>query len=206
MIQLALDLNNKRDAFKIAKACSPYIDILEAGTPLIKAEGIGIVKELKRRYKLPVLADLKMFDAGYSEVELAGENGADYATVLAIANNVTIKDFIEACKKYGMKSVADLMGSPLKRALFLQDCEIDYICVHSGLDEQKEGKRPFRDLKNLKRIVDCPLMVAGGITQNDIPNAIKYADIVVIGSAITKAEDPRKVAKNIRNIYDKCKS
>ena len=46
-IQLALDVLSAERALEIAQAASPWVDILEAGTPLIKSVGIGIVSRLK---------------------------------------------------------------------------------------------------------------------------------------------------------------
>ncbi|MFX0011219.1 MAG: orotidine 5'-phosphate decarboxylase / HUMPS family protein, partial [Candidatus Hermodarchaeota archaeon] len=68
-LQVALDLLNLDDALKIASQVAPYVDILEAGTPLIKSEGIKAVRTLKETYpdKL-ICADLKIADAGYLEV------------------------------------------------------------------------------------------------------------------------------------------
>lgn len=204
MLQLALDFVDERIALKVAKRCSPYIDILEAGTPLIKESGIGIVRKLKR-FGLPVLADLKTFDVGYLEARLAAENGADYATVMAATDDRTIEEFVKGCKEHGIKSVADMMACPLKRAVFLERTRIGYICVHSGIDQQKEGKKPFEDLKRVAKMVKAPLMVAGGIKRADIAQACGYADIIVIGSTITKAGNPSAVAKDIREVYAKIK-
>ena len=44
-IQLALDFLKFKDALKIAKQVKDYIDWIEAGTPLIKSEGIEVVSE-----------------------------------------------------------------------------------------------------------------------------------------------------------------
>lgn len=200
MIQLALDVIDKKTAFKIAEMCLSYVDILEAGTPLIKRQGIRIVKELKR-YGLPVAADLKTFDGGYLEAELAALNGADYATVLAVSGDRTLVNFVEGCRNYGMKSVAEFMHCPLERALFLQAVGIDYICVHSASDEQIEGKTPFGVLRKIREMVKVPLIVAGGINEGNVAEASEYADIVVIGSAITRARNPGEVARSIRRAY-----
>jgi len=161
LIQLALDFIDKRLALKIAQTCLPYIDIIEAGTPLIKAEGIKIIKDLKKM-GLPVAADLKTFDAGRLEVELAAEYGADYVTVLAAASDITIEEFLSACNKFDILAVADLMNSPVRRAIYLEQIGMNYIAIHSGIDEQRKGLTPFPILDQVRRTVKTPLVVAGG--------------------------------------------
>ena len=71
-IQLALDLLDANKAFAIALFAAPYVDIIEAGTPLIKSVGIGIVTRLKNAFpdKI-VLADTKTSDVGAFEANMA---------------------------------------------------------------------------------------------------------------------------------------
>jgi len=87
-IQLALDTLSAETALELARLTAPYVDILEAGTPLIKSAGIGIVSRLKIAYpdKL-VLADLKSSDVGAYEAAMAFRAGADIVTTQGINNN-----------------------------------------------------------------------------------------------------------------------
>ena len=83
-LQVALDFENLDDALAISREVAPFIDILEAGTPLIKSEGVRAIQTLKDAHpdKL-VCADLKTVDAGYLEVKMAAKAKADIVTVLA---------------------------------------------------------------------------------------------------------------------------
>jgi 3-keto-L-gulonate-6-phosphate decarboxylase len=49
-LQLALDFVKLNDALDIAEQVNKWVDWIEVGTPLIKAEGIGVVKVLKKRF------------------------------------------------------------------------------------------------------------------------------------------------------------
>ena len=49
-LQVALDFENLDDALAIAKEVAPFVDILEAGTPLIKSEGVRVVQTLKEAH------------------------------------------------------------------------------------------------------------------------------------------------------------
>src|SRR3989449_3706667 len=78
-VQVALDLIHLKDALRIAKAANRAgVEWIEAGTPLIKSEGMRSVKELKRA--LPnavVVADMKTLDAGAIETEIAFERSEE---------------------------------------------------------------------------------------------------------------------------------
>ena len=78
LIQLALDSLDNATTFKLATLAGPYVDILEIGTPNIKANGLGLVRELKKKFpnKL-LLVDLKTMDAGEYEASPFYEAGAD---------------------------------------------------------------------------------------------------------------------------------
>ena len=73
LVQVALDFVDLPRAIEIAReAVAGGVDWVEAGTPLIKAEGLDAVRELKAAFpdKL-IFADLKTMDAGRIEVEYA---------------------------------------------------------------------------------------------------------------------------------------
>src|SRR2546425_4624960 len=76
-VQVALDLIHLKDALRIAKAANRAgVEWIEAGTPLIKSEGMRSVKELKRALPAAVVvADMKTLDAGAIEREIAFEAG-----------------------------------------------------------------------------------------------------------------------------------
>ena len=69
-LQVALDLTSKRKALEICRKVARYVDIIELGTPLIKQEGLKIVKDFKQ-FKKPIVVDLKTMDTGFLEAELA---------------------------------------------------------------------------------------------------------------------------------------
>jgi 3-hexulose-6-phosphate synthase len=46
-LQLAMDTLDAGEALRLAECAAPFVDILEAGTPLIKSVGIDIVRKLK---------------------------------------------------------------------------------------------------------------------------------------------------------------
>jgi len=202
-LQVALDLTSKRKALDICRKIAKHVDIIELGTPLIKQEGLKIVKDFKQ-FKKPIVADLKTMDTGFLEAELAFKAGADISTVCAAAGKETIKQAIKAARKYKGQIMVDLIGvkNVVEAAKEASNLGANYVCVHTGIDMQYLGKTPFADLKKVSKVVPCKkLAVAGGINLENIAKIIKFKPaIIIVGGAITKAKNPEDIALHFKNI------
>jgi 3-hexulose-6-phosphate synthase/6-phospho-3-hexuloisomerase len=207
-LQLALDFENLDDALSIAEQVAPYIDILEAGTPLIKSEGVNAVRILKERYPSKLIcADLKTADAGYLEIRMAAKAKADIITILADAYEITIEEALRAAHEFHVEIMADLIMSryPSKRLaeiidLHYKDTKVQYALVHSGLDVQVSRRAPLLELESITPFQDkIRLAIAGGITFNDLSRLSGYPlSIIIIGGGITRAKNPKNTAKMIK--------
>ncbi len=204
-LQLALDHQNIDRAIKVAKEAAQGVDWIEAGTPLIKSEGLDAVRKLREEFpSSTIVADMKVMDAGRLETECASKAGADIIHVLAPASDTTISECIEAAEKYGTKIVVDLLGiqgreNMVERAKQVEALGVFAVCIHTPIDLQMKGELPFADLEAVAGAVSIPVAVAGGINSENVVDAIKAgALIVIIGGAITKATDAGKAAKTIK--------
>ena len=113
ILQVALDLMNAHRALAIAKdSVKGDSDCwLEAGTPLIKSEGMDIVRKLKQDFpKKTIVADMKTMDTGALETEMAAKAGADIVCLLGASDDSTIQDAMKSAKKYGTKIMVDLIN------------------------------------------------------------------------------------------------
>lgn len=196
-------------ALKMADEVASFVDILEAGTPLIKSEGIKVVRALRESHpdKL-ICADLKTADAGYLEVKMAALAKADIVSILADAYDNTIEEALRAAHEYKVEIMADLIvsRSPTSRLeeiinLNYKDTKVHYALAHSGLDRQASRRTPLSEIEALAKIKNHPsLAIAGGIQINDIQKIITYPiEIIIVGGAITQAKNPGLVAQQIRN-------
>jgi 3-hexulose-6-phosphate synthase/6-phospho-3-hexuloisomerase len=207
VLQLALDFVDLKRAVKSAHAgVAGGVDWLEVGTPLIKSEGLHAVRELRRLFpNVPIVADMKIMDAGRIEVETAAKAGANVVDVLGAASDPTIRECIQAGQNYGAKIVVDLIAvrDPVTRGKQLEDFGADYITVHCAIDEQMEGKDPFESLRRLAESLSIPIGVAGGINSETASQALEAgASIVIVGGAITKAIDPTVAANDIKTAME----
>src|SRR2546425_109599 len=111
VLQVALDhMHLKRALLAAKEAVDGGADWLEAGTPLVKSEGIEVVRQLKKSFPgKTIVADLKTMDTGAFEVEIAAKAGADVITVMGVTDDATILEAVRAARRYGSKIMVDPM-------------------------------------------------------------------------------------------------
>ena len=204
-LQLALDLVDIPQAIELVKEVEAFIDIVELGTPVINKEGLKAVSEMKAAFpNLEILADVKIMDAAAYEVSNAVAAGADIVTILAQAEDSSIKGAVEEAKKQGKKILIDMIAvKDIKtRAAELDLLGADYICVHTGYDLQAEGKDSFEDLRTIKSVVkNTRTAIAGGIKLETLPEVIKaQPDLIIVGGGITGKEDKGAAAEKIQQL------
>jgi len=203
VLQIALDFVNLSRALKAAEeAVAGGVDWLEAGTPLIKSEGLDAVRALRNHFPDSVIvADLKTMDAGRVEVETAAKAGANIAGVLGVASDATIRECIEAAANYGFEIIVDMIGveDVVKRAKQAEELGAHYVGIHTAIDEQMEGISPFEKLRKVAEAVSIPVAVAGGINSETAAEAIEAgASIIIVGGAIIKSPDAKLATANLK--------
>ncbi len=211
-VQVALDLIDLPRAIKIAEEAVKGIvsetgDIskawVEAGTPLIKSEGMNAVRELRDKFPGHIIcADMKVMDAGATEVEIAAKAGANIVFILGCSPDSCISEAILAGKKYGVKIAADLISvkEPTKRATELEKMGVDIINIHVGLDQQVLGVKPIDLVREISQSVSSKVMIsaAGGLNSETAIQAYEAgADIIIVGGSLYKARSPEESARKI---------
>ncbi len=201
-LQVALDFINLSQALRCAaQAYAGGARWLEAGTPLLKAEGLDAVRRLRDEFPdCVIIADMKIMDAGRVEVEMAAQAGADVVAVLAAASDSTIAECVEAGQRYDALIVVDLIevAEPARRAAEVQALGASLVDVHCPIDRQMRGEDPFDVLREVAAAVDIPLAVAGGINSETAPLAVEAgAMVVIVGGAVTKAPDSTEATRTI---------
>lgn len=198
-LQVALDCLSINEALSIARQVAEFIDVIEIGTPLLKAEGLKVVKALSEEFPDKfIFADTKTMDVGEIEARMAFEAGADMMSVCASAPIETIKSAISEARRWGKKVMVDLIGKEdmAKSARKIEPLGPDFFCVHTGIDQQKKGLGPVDNLKAVSEAIKTPVAVAGGIRLEHIAQIMVYRPaIVIVGGYITKAEKPGEAAR-----------
>src|SRR3989442_7595553 len=98
VLQVALDFMHAKRALQAAKeAVEGGADWIEAGTPLIKSEGVEVLRELRETFPgRTLVADLKTMDTGAVEVEIAAKAGADVITGIGGTDDAAIHEAAQA--------------------------------------------------------------------------------------------------------------
>ncbi len=210
-LQLALDQVDLHRALLAAReAVEGGVDLLEVGTPLLKAEGLGAVRALRGAFPAhEIVCDGKTMDAGRLELEAAAKAGANWGTVLGVASDSTIRECVEAGANYGIRVLVDLLGcpDPAARAREAEALGADAVNVHCPIDEQVRGGDPFDALRAVRAAVAIDVTVAGGITARTAPLAAEAgANVVIVGGAITKARDATAATRAIKEALESGKA
>lgn len=209
VVQISLDLTSKTEALETAAlALRAGVDWLEAGTPLILAEGLHGVQALRAAFPTtPLVADLKTMDGGYLEAEMMAKAGATHVVVMARAHPATIKQVVRAGHDYGVKVMGDNLGCEdmVAGAKLLEDLGCDYVIHHIGYDERRDpevqayyGGRmpsPLDRLAEVVRAVSVPVQAVGGLSIEQAIACPQYgAPLVVLGAPLTVDADAFKTA------------
>jgi 3-hexulose-6-phosphate synthase/6-phospho-3-hexuloisomerase len=197
-----LDFANLSQALRLAReAAAGGAQWLEAGTPLIKSEGLEAVRQLRREFpQHTIVADMKTMDAGRMEVEMATQAGAQVVAVLGAASDATIAECVEAAQRYEGRIMVDLaeVADPVARAQRVQELGAALVGVHTPIDVQMRGEQGLELVRDIVAAVDLPVAVAGGLNSETAPLAVASgASVVIVGGALTKSPDAEAATRTI---------
>jgi 3-hexulose-6-phosphate synthase/6-phospho-3-hexuloisomerase len=206
IVQISLDLTNIDEAIETAHlAMRAGVDWLEAGTPLILAEGLHGVRALRSEFPdTPIVADLKTMDGGYLEAEMMAKAGATHVVVMARAHEETVRCVVKAGADFGCQVMGDNMVSDdmVAGAKWLEDLGCDFVIHHIGYDERRgiaaRGQpmpSPMDQLREVVQAVNVPVQAVGGLSLEQAIECPKHgAPLVVLGAPLTIDADEFKTA------------
>lgn len=196
IVQISLDLTSIPEALETARmAIRAGVDWLEAGTPLIIAEGMNGVRALRSEFPdVPIVADLKTMDGGYLEAEMMARAGATHVVVMERAHPETIKAVVKAGADFGVEVMGDNLGAPdmVGAARHLEDLGCGFVIHHIGYDQRRgilaQGGAcpgPLDQLREVVEAVDVPVQAVGGLSIDQAIRTPEYgAPLVVLGAPL----------------------
>jgi 3-hexulose-6-phosphate synthase len=202
-LQVSFDSMDLDQAIKVASKVEDYADILEIGTLLIYKYGIVALEKFRKRFPdKELLADLKIIDKGTESVNLAAQ--ANWISVMSGTSKKAILNASKAAQKNSQKIVLDLIDSPAvgQSALEAESLGVDALLLHGSFDAED----PLEFLENWDMIqgnTKLPIFVSSIITKENIDTIINlHPHGLVIGKAITEAEDPKAEAKMFHELIN----
>jgi len=198
-LQVALDLVDMGKVAAVLKQL-PENDhlIIEAGTPLIKKFGLGVISEIRKlRPNAFIIADMKILDTGNLEARMAADASSDAVVISGLAPISTLEKAIAEARKVGIYSVVDMLNvqNPAKVIEKLK-VKPDIVELHRAIDTE-DIAHAWGDIAAIKKAAGGKLLVAtaGGVRVNVVRDALKAgSDILVVGRAITASKDIKHAA------------
>ena len=215
-LQVALDLDNL-DAMARIIGELPENDrvLIEAGTPLVKKFGVGVISKIRElRPDAFIIADLKTLDVGRVEVKMAADETADAIAISGLGTMESIMKAIHETQKQGIYSILDMMNvddieeklkelpDDLKPDIVLLHRNVDYETMLEERGEKAGDLTAWGDIKKIKKITGGLAAVAGGITPGKVEEAVKKgADIIIAGRYIIGSRDVRRAAQDFLEYF-----
>ncbi|WP_413825462.1 MULTISPECIES: bifunctional 5,6,7,8-tetrahydromethanopterin hydro-lyase/3-hexulose-6-phosphate synthase [unclassified Methanobrevibacter] len=211
-LQVALDLDNLNAMERIIDQLPDRERIIiEAGTPLVKKFGVGVVSKIRKlRPDAFIIADLKTLDVGRVEIKMAADETADAVAISGLGTIESIEKAIHEAQKQGIYSILDMMNvddftgkikqlkPELKPNIVLLHRNVDLETTKAEKGEDTSEMTEWGNIREIKRLIGNGLIaVAGGITPNKVEEAIdKGADIIIAGRYIIGSRDVRRSAED----------
>lgn len=193
-IVLALDVESKSRAMRIASDVVEYVDAIKVGYPLILSAGLGVLREMKGLEK-PVIADLKVADIPTISARICQlADASDYVIVHGFVG----EDVVATCAEVAKIFVVAEMSHPgaVEYMGRLSD-ELASMATRHAEGIIAPATRPER-VKTLRSIVGDLLILSPGVKAQGaaVGDAIKAgADYEIIGRGICDSADPKKAAE-----------
>jgi 3-dehydro-L-gulonate-6-phosphate decarboxylase len=207
-LQLALDLTELAAALAPLQKAAAHLDVIECGTLLCLAEGMRAVRIVRSLFpEKPVLADVRIAEAGSLISKLAFEAGASWVSVVSGATLSTVEAVVGEAAKHGGEVQIELIdGWTWDQARAWRAMGVQQAITHRSRDAEIRGGNPTwgqRDFDEICRLDDMgfKVTVTGGVKPQEIPQfAGVPVSIFIAGRGIYAAADPAAAARHYQDV------
>ncbi|MBS1194696.1 MAG: orotidine 5-phosphate decarboxylase [Methanomicrobia archaeon] len=203
---LALDVEDRASALRIAEAVAPHVDAIKVGYPLALSAGLSIARDLNDLTGKRLIADFKVADIPNTN-QLICDQAFAAGFHAVIAQGFVGMDAVKACvhsahRHGGECYVVAEMSHPGAVEFFHQGVaeRIAAMAVVAGADGIiAPATRPDR-VQTLRQMVGRLKIYSPGIGAQggELGQVTALVDGVIIGRMIYGAPDPAAVAREIR--------
>jgi len=203
---LALDVEDRASALRIAEAVAPHVDAIKVGYPLALSAGLSIARDLNDLTGKWLIADFKVADIPNTN-QLICDQAFAAGFHAVIAQGFVGMDAVKACvhsahRHGGECYVVAEMSHPGAVEFFHQGVaeRIAAMAVVAGADGIiAPATRPDR-VQTLRQMVGRLKIYSPGIGAQggELGQVTALVDGVIIGRMIYGAPDPAAVAREIR--------
>ena len=205
-LQVAIDRVSLEKAENLIEILGGLADIIEVGTSLVKDYGLLKLKELtNKKMTSQILGDIKTSDEGAYEFKQGFRQGFDILTVMGSASLETIEKCYEVSEESNGTMMIDLLECSDEKIKEISNFKNAIYCIHASIDREKLIN-PGKTVKEFKEKFPevNRIAVAVGIALDSIPELNKYnIELVIVGSAITSADNPIETAKQFKEVIER---
>lgn len=212
---LALDVDDLVEAMRLAKQLSPWFGVVKVGLELYSAAGTDAIGSLADK-GFDVFLDLKLHDIPTTvgkAARVCGALGAKYLTMHAHGGEAMLKAGVEGLKEGALQAELEEPKAVAITVLTSDAGAPEHIVPNRLRVAVQSGCSGIvcsaQDLKNIRELAPRTMRIVPGIRaegseKHDQPKAVtpdmalaEGADLLVIGRAVTLADDPAEAARNL---------
>lgn len=193
-------------ALSVAEQTAEYADIIGVGSLLIYKEGIKAIKTFKAKFPTKdICAEIAIMQKAQDTVTMFSHAGASYISVLAGTFHGVVKKAVETAKRLDINITLDLLDahSPGQSALDAKTLGVNLLIIHQAPTptHPTEPLDLFTEWQNVRENTNLPVFVAGKIDRTNIAQVLELRPQgVIIGTAITHADNPKKEAQYFQSL------
>ena len=205
-LQIALDKGDLPSALAPLQRAAPRIDIIECGTVLILAEGLRAVREIRALFpEKPILADIRIAEAGKLLSQMAFEAGASLVSVVAGAAMATVRQVCAVAAVQRGEVQVELSDEwyDSQKARQWREAGVEHVIVKRSRDREAAGDLSWgpHDVARVDELaaMGFTVTITGGVTREDLATFAGHpVGIVIAGRAIVAAADPLVAAAEMQ--------
>ena len=205
-LQIALDNTDLPSALAPLQRAASRIDIIECGTLLVLAEGLRAVREIRALFPdKPILADIRIAEAGKLLSQMAFEAGATMVSVVAGASMSTVRQVCAVAARHDGEVQIELSEEwyDAARARKWREAGAQHVIVKRSRDREAAGDLSWGadDVARVDELAGMgfTVTITGGITPADLQIFANHpVGIVIAGRAIIAAADPLAAASELQ--------
>ncbi len=204
-IILALDVQSIKEAMDIVRSVREYIDTIKIGYPLVLAEGLESISQVKEEFDCKIIADFKVADIPETNQKIADltfKAGADAIIVHGFVGEDSLQACLDSADKYNKEVFLLTEMSHPGAKKFLQPAaeEIAQMGIGMGLNNYVAPSTKLDRLEKIRAIVgDNSYIISPGVGAQggDPGKTLEFADAIIVGRSIYFSKDPENAVKSI---------
>jgi 3-hexulose-6-phosphate synthase len=202
-LHFTYNVSDLSHALKVAEKTAEFADIIGVGSLLLLKEGVKAVKSFKTAFpNKEIFAEAKITEKAEDSVTMLAQAGASYISVLAGTFHSTIKKAVNCAQSFDVKIALDLLDASSfgQSAMDAKTLGVNVLILHRTPGPERNGDLQG-EWESVRANTNLPIFVTGKIDESNFQHILgNKPQGIMIGSAITKADNPAKAAHFFKSL------